>query len=63
MTSLVDDRPDVVTVVDVGVWAKLDRFRLFDALYVELSRTTEAPLLTTDARLGRAYSAAVVIQE
>ena len=37
-----------------GAWAQRDRLRLVDALYVELSRSLRAPLVTTDARLARA---------
>lgn len=37
-----------------GAWRARDRFRLVDALYVELSEKIGAGLLTTDARLARA---------
>lgn len=37
-----------------GAWRGRDRFRLVDALYVELSEKIRAGLLTTDGRLARA---------
>jgi predicted nucleic acid-binding protein len=37
-----------------GAWRRRDRFRLVDALYVELSEALGATLLTTDARLAAA---------
>src|ERR1700686_1737113 len=37
-----------------GAWRRRDRFRLVDALYVELSETLGATLLTTDTRLAAA---------
>lgn len=36
-----------------GAWQARDRFRLMDALYVELAEKIRAGLLTTDARLAR----------
>lgn len=36
-----------------GAWNARDRLRLVDALYVELSSSLGAALLTTDARLAR----------
>jgi predicted nucleic acid-binding protein len=44
-----------------GAWARRDKFRLTDALYVELADTTGLVLLTTDQRLARACPAADVI--
>jgi predicted nucleic acid-binding protein len=39
-----------------GAWARRDRQRLVDALYVELaSALAPVPLLTTDARLARSH--------
>jgi predicted nucleic acid-binding protein len=46
-----------------GAWAARDRFRLVDALYVELSSSLQAPLLTTDARLARACGLAELIAQ
>jgi predicted nucleic acid-binding protein len=45
-----------------GAWLARDRFRLVDGLYVELSRSLGAPLLTTDGRLARAYEHAEMIE-
>lgn len=39
--------PDLV----VGAWARRERVRLVDAVYLELADRLDAPLLTTDARL------------
>jgi predicted nucleic acid-binding protein len=44
-----------------GAWAARDRFRLVDGLYVELSRSLQTPLVTTDARLAQAYELAETI--
>ncbi len=44
-----------------GAWARRDTLRLTDALYVELADTAGLVLLTTDHRLGRAWSAAEVV--
>lgn len=44
-----------------GAWAARDRLRLVDALYVELSNTLAAVLVTTDERLARAHDAAELI--
>ncbi len=44
-----------------GAWAARDRFRLVDALYVELSTTLGAALVTTDARLARSAPAADIV--
>jgi predicted nucleic acid-binding protein len=41
-----------------GAWAARESFRLVDGLYVELSRSLQTPLVTTDARLARAYGQA-----
>ena len=37
-----------------GAWSARDQLRLVDALYVELSNTLDATLVTTDGRLARA---------
>jgi len=37
-----------------GAWGARDRLRLVDALYLELARTLDAAVLSTDARLARA---------
>lgn len=44
-----------------GAWQKRHRVSLPDGLYVELAERLQAPLLTTDARLGRAYPGAEVV--
>lgn len=44
-----------------GAWARRNTFRLTDALYVELAAASDWVLVTTDHRLGRAWSAADVI--
>jgi predicted nucleic acid-binding protein len=38
----------------LGAWARRLDLRLLDALYVELARQLDAPLITTDQRLARA---------
>lgn len=45
----------------VGAWRRRADLRLTDALYVELAEQHGLQLLTTDRRLGRAYTAAHVI--
>jgi predicted nucleic acid-binding protein len=42
-------------------WKRRDRLRLADALYVELASRLDLPLVTTDARLGRAIRIAEVV--
>jgi predicted nucleic acid-binding protein len=37
-----------------GAWSAREQLRLVDALYVELSDTLDATLVTTDSRLARA---------
>ena len=44
-----------------GAWTARERLRLVDALYVELARSLEAALLTTDARLARSCAAAELV--
>jgi len=44
-----------------GAWRRRARLRLVDALYVELARRLGLRVLTTDAALGRASSAADVV--
>jgi predicted nucleic acid-binding protein len=44
-----------------GAWKLRDNVRLVDALYVELARQLDAPLVTTDARLAAASSAAELL--
>ena len=44
-----------------GAWARRPTVRLADALYVELAARLDVPLLTTDARLGRAVPTAEVV--
>lgn len=46
-----------------GAWRGRDRFRLVDALYVELSEKIRAGLLTTDARLARAAPRVELVSE
>lgn len=43
-----------------GAWARRDRLRLADALYVELAYSIDRTLVTTDRRLGRTAAADVV---
>ena len=43
-----------------GAWRRRNRFRLVDALYVELSEALEATLLTTDGRLASAAGVAAI---
>lgn len=45
----------------LGAWARRERLRLVDALYVELAHRLDALLITTDAALGRATDLADVI--
>jgi predicted nucleic acid-binding protein len=44
-----------------GAWARRPTVRLADALYVDLAARLDVPLLTTDARLGRAVPTAEVV--
>lgn len=44
----------------VGAWRRRDRFRLVDALYVELAEQMGAVLLTTDGRLAAAAGIAAI---
>ena len=44
-----------------GAWARRGDVRLADAVYVELAAQLGVPLLTTDARLGRAVPLAEVL--
>lgn len=44
-----------------GAWSRRAQLRLADALYVELAHQIGAPLITTDARLGRAIPIAEII--
>jgi predicted nucleic acid-binding protein len=44
-----------------GAWRVRDRFRLVDALYVELSERISADLLTTDVRLAQAAPMAELV--
>jgi len=46
-----------------GAWGARDRLRLVDALYVELSRSLDAPLLTTDTRLARESVVAELVNQ
>ena len=42
-------------------WERRNALRLADAIYVELATTLDVPLVTTDARLGRAAATAEVV--
>jgi predicted nucleic acid-binding protein len=44
-----------------GTWARREGLRLVDGLYVELAARLDAPLLTTDLRLARAFPGAEAI--
>lgn len=54
------ERHDLPPLLD-GAWRRRDRIRLVDGLYVELASVLDAPLITTDAALGRAARGAEVI--
>jgi predicted nucleic acid-binding protein len=43
-----------------GAWRRREHFRLVDALYIELSETLGAVLLTTDGRLASAAGIAAI---
>lgn len=45
----------------LGTWAARERLRLVDALYTELSNVLTAVLVTTDARLARAFDSAELV--
>ena len=44
-----------------GAWARMDRLRVADALYVELAASLGTRVLTSDARLARASELAELI--
>lgn len=44
-----------LTELVLGAWARRADMRLNDALYVELAERLDAPLITADLRLARAY--------
>jgi predicted nucleic acid-binding protein len=46
-----------------GAWGLRDRIRLLDGLYVELARRLEAPLISTDGRLGTASGLVEIVTE
>gem|GEM_PF-3244851 len=51
-----------LTNLVLGAWERRDRYRLVDALYVELATSLgSASLLTTDARLARSFDRAELI--
>lgn len=54
-------RRELLDDLVAGAWRRRNRLRLADALYVELASRHDMPLLTTDARLGRAVRIAEVI--
>lgn len=45
-----------------GAWSRVDHLRVTDALYVELAEVLGLRVLTTDARLARATSLALVVE-
>ena len=53
-------RHEVASLLD-GAWARRDRLRLADAIYVELADRLAVRLITTDERLGRASQIAEVV--
>ena len=54
-------RRELLADLALGAWARRAALRLADALYVELASRLGAPLLTTDARLGRAVPIAEIL--
>ena len=49
--------PELMT----GAWARIDRLRVADALYVELAASLGTRVLTTDGRLARASELAELV--
>jgi predicted nucleic acid-binding protein len=45
----------------LGAWGAREQLRLVDALYAELSTALPAALVTTDARLARAFGSAELV--
>jgi predicted nucleic acid-binding protein len=45
------------------VWELRENFTAYDAVYIALAETLEAPLVTTDARLARAPGVTVEVYE
>jgi predicted nucleic acid-binding protein len=45
----------------LGAWGAREQLRLVDALYAELSTALPAVLVTTDARLARAFGSAELV--
>ena len=54
-------RHDLASLL-VGAWSAREELRLVDALYVELSSTLGAALVTTDGRLARASAVAELVR-
>jgi predicted nucleic acid-binding protein len=50
-----------LTEIVVGAWARIDRLRVADALYVELAALLGTRVLTSDARLARASELAELV--
>jgi predicted nucleic acid-binding protein len=53
-------RHAVPTLV-AGAWQRRHNLRLVDALYVELARQTDMPIVTTDARMAAASPSAELL--
>lgn len=55
MDLVVDERYPHAGPLSRGAWDLRDRVRFYDGLYVALAARLDLPLVTADARLGRAH--------
>ncbi|TWH19091.1 type II toxin-antitoxin system VapC family toxin [Prauserella rugosa] len=55
MDFVVDERYPHAGPLSRGAWDLRDRVRFYDGLYVSLAARLDLPLMTADARLGRAH--------